>query len=631
MHNVVRKERSKEFDETDCRAMFEYFAKMKEANEDFFFSWRVDEANKLMDVVWVNARSRVAYMDFCDVVCFDATYITNHYELPFANFVGVNHHGQTILLGCALVRNEDTETYKWVMREWLECMGGVQPGGIITDQSVPMAKAIEQVLPDSKHRLCVWHILSKVPRKLQAVKKVGEVHKKMKDVVVLSAGGLSSFESFNLEGNEWLNSLWEERSRWVPTYVKDTFWAGMSTTQRVESIHHFFKGFMNAKTSFREFVQKYTRAIECRANAEKVVTANDDRGRRGSNQPLWSRDAKFKEVQTECLALMYVLPGTEVQLSETVTEYTLVERIQVGDPIRHVTRGVKVTVDMEKLEFTCTCRMFEHKGILCRHFPDKYVLNRWRKDVKRKHLDVKVAFHGPDKTENELRYGRLQHEYEKIFNLASTSNELCEHAVKNAETFFEELEQLRLRTGSENGQDDFIKTNWKSPSKTPYGFPQQKKSKGSTRSKGSTEGSVTKPAPQYQVPLQFDVHRPPRPDFRWAINEQQHSQVHPQLNGGTEHAAGCYSNSIHLVMTTEDFRGLRRQFRLLRVVCFVHYIQGPSLTGGPLALEALQQLARHLILLLPCLSLDQDLLPCMVRPRHLMDNPHSSHNRFREL
>ncbi|KAL2937028.1 Protein FAR1-RELATED SEQUENCE 8 [Bienertia sinuspersici] len=96
-------------------------------------------------------------------------------------------------------------------------------------------------------------------------------------------------------------------------------------------------------------------------------------------------DAKFKEVQTECLAMIYVF----WELS-----------------------------------------------------PDKYVLNRWRKDVKRKHLDVKVAFHGPDKTEDELRYGRLQYEYEKIFNLASTSNELCEHAVKNAETLFEELEQL---------------------------------------------------------------------------------------------------------------------------------------------------------------------------------------------
>lgn len=38
-------------------------------------------------------RSRAAWEDFGDVVCFDATYLTNEYELPFANFVGVNQNG----------------------------------------------------------------------------------------------------------------------------------------------------------------------------------------------------------------------------------------------------------------------------------------------------------------------------------------------------------------------------------------------------------------------------------------------------------------------------------------------------------------------------------------------------------
>ncbi|KAL2904095.1 Protein FAR-RED IMPAIRED RESPONSE 1, partial [Bienertia sinuspersici] len=99
MHNALQKDRCKEFDDQDCHSMFQYFAKMKEANEDFFYSWTVDEANKLKDVVWVDARSRAAYRDFGDVVCFDATYITNRYELPFANFVGVNQHGQSILFG----------------------------------------------------------------------------------------------------------------------------------------------------------------------------------------------------------------------------------------------------------------------------------------------------------------------------------------------------------------------------------------------------------------------------------------------------------------------------------------------------------------------------------------------------
>lgn len=52
-------------------------------------------------MVWVDARSRAAYEEFNDLVCFDATYLTNDYEVAFANFVGVNHHEQSILLGCA--------------------------------------------------------------------------------------------------------------------------------------------------------------------------------------------------------------------------------------------------------------------------------------------------------------------------------------------------------------------------------------------------------------------------------------------------------------------------------------------------------------------------------------------------
>ena len=34
---------------------------------------------------------------------------------------------------------------------------------------------------------------------------------------------------FNLHENEWLGNLYKERHRWVPIFVKDMFWAGMST------------------------------------------------------------------------------------------------------------------------------------------------------------------------------------------------------------------------------------------------------------------------------------------------------------------------------------------------------------------------------------------------------------------
>jgi hypothetical protein len=49
-------------------------------------------------------------------------------------------------------------------------------------------------------------------------------------------------ETYDLEDCEWLSKLYKERNRWVPCYVKNTFWAGMSTTQRSESMNAFFDG-----------------------------------------------------------------------------------------------------------------------------------------------------------------------------------------------------------------------------------------------------------------------------------------------------------------------------------------------------------------------------------------------------
>ena len=61
--------------------------------------------------------------------------------MPFAPFVGVNHHGQSILLGCGLISGEDTDTFRWLFESWLTCMSGVPPSAIITDQDKAMKKS----------------------------------------------------------------------------------------------------------------------------------------------------------------------------------------------------------------------------------------------------------------------------------------------------------------------------------------------------------------------------------------------------------------------------------------------------------------------------------------------------------
>ncbi|XP_041011383.1 protein FAR1-RELATED SEQUENCE 4-like [Juglans microcarpa x Juglans regia] len=71
----------------------------------------MDSDYRLKNVFWANVRRRASYKYFGDVITFDTTYKTNRYGMPFAPFVGVNHHGQSILLGAGLISSKNTETF----------------------------------------------------------------------------------------------------------------------------------------------------------------------------------------------------------------------------------------------------------------------------------------------------------------------------------------------------------------------------------------------------------------------------------------------------------------------------------------------------------------------------------------
>jgi hypothetical protein len=47
----------------------------------------------------------------------------------------------------------------------------------------------------------------------------------------------------------------------VLTYLKDTFWAEMSTTQRSESINSFFDGYVYSQTTLKEFVDQFDNGL----------------------------------------------------------------------------------------------------------------------------------------------------------------------------------------------------------------------------------------------------------------------------------------------------------------------------------------------------------------------------------
>jgi zinc finger SWIM domain-containing protein 3 len=117
VRNFLDKERCLKCREGDGQALHDYFVRMQGKNSNFYHALDLDDELRVRNVFWVDARSRAAYKSFHDVIIFDTTYLTNKYDMPFAHFIGINHHGESIILGCGLLSGEDTDSFIWVFRQ----------------------------------------------------------------------------------------------------------------------------------------------------------------------------------------------------------------------------------------------------------------------------------------------------------------------------------------------------------------------------------------------------------------------------------------------------------------------------------------------------------------------------------
>ena len=100
---------------------------------------------------------KLDYEYFGIVVCFDITYKKNKNKegRPFALFVGVNHHKQTIIFGVALLYDETSESLIWLFDSFQKAIFVKKPQTILTYQDATMTKALASQWLETHHRLCV--------------------------------------------------------------------------------------------------------------------------------------------------------------------------------------------------------------------------------------------------------------------------------------------------------------------------------------------------------------------------------------------------------------------------------------------------------------------------------------------
>ena len=412
IQNYLSTKRQNCLEKGDAQLMLKYFQKRQSDSPGFFYAIQMDVEGHLANCFWVDARSRIAYKNFGDVVLFDPTYLTNKYKMPFVPFTGVNNHHQSILFGCSLLWDETEETFQWLLHTWQEAMFGISPRTIITDQDAAITNAVAKVFPNSAHHFCMWHIEKKIPEYLSHVFHAFDDFKNKFSKCLHCTTTPEEFEiawidimkMYNLEEHIWLRKIYTIREKWIPAYVRTTFCAGMSTTQRSESMNKYFKDYLNSSTPMSVFVTQYDKAVDARYDKvrEKDYKTKHSKAILKTLYPMEDEAAKiytrkiFQKFQEELIqSQKFISEKIEVQDGIHIYKVHLFQR---------ETPTYIVRLNLELKNTTCSCHKFEFMGILCRHvlmifikkqihsLPPCYLLDRWtRYATTKKANDISSA------------------------------------------------------------------------------------------------------------------------------------------------------------------------------------------------------------------------------------------------
>ncbi|KAK9948534.1 hypothetical protein M0R45_004105 [Rubus argutus] len=427
----------------DVQGLVNYFKHKQIEDPNFFYSVKVDQFNRITNFFWRDGRSKLDYDCFGDVVCFDTTFQANKYNLICAPFVGVNHHWKNILFGCAFLLDKSTDSFIWLFESFVESMGNKQPKTIFTDEDTAMTTAIANVLPETRHQLCTWNISKNATLQLAShcanpeFKK--HVNKCFHDCYTedeFKAAWDDMITIFNLDSNSWLKMLYSLREKWCPAFSLDTFSANIASSQRGESMNNIFHQMSRTTGDLISFVHYY----EKKTKEMQLTELEDDFRCRNAMPRLRINSGIFKHAASEYTVKMYSFFENElmcifgVRMNEVSSDGNgcIYEAIEEGHQ-----RVYRIQYNCFTAKVSCSCKLFESMGLLCRHalkvldlknftsIPAEYIVKRWTKGAKKGILvstELSKSSYKRAKSAHSLRLSELMHEGANVFSLGSLSD-----------------------------------------------------------------------------------------------------------------------------------------------------------------------------------------------------------------
>nr|GEX59068.1 hypothetical protein [Tanacetum cinerariifolium] len=285
--------------DSDAPMLITGMKERKEFTKDFSFDYFVENA-ELCGLFWADEVAKCNYKEFGDIV-----------QDGFCAFQTIDNSRRSVIVGSGLLKKETSKAYGWLFRAFKKAFVRA-PNIVVTDHDVAMRLAVAVKFTESKHRLCMWHIMQKIPFK--------EFEDRWNKLM----------EEFNIVNHKWLSKMYRLRSSWIPAFFVDSSLCGLiRTTSRRWTKDLIPLDLMNKKNHYGE----KNEAIKKLAMEDYIILYSCVHMLKNNEPKLSVFVKKMKEIKSELEVELPIVPTRIV--SDSVQEFIGVkkpDKVKVKNP-----------------------------------------------------------------------------------------------------------------------------------------------------------------------------------------------------------------------------------------------------------------------------------------------------------
>ncbi|XP_018806155.1 protein FAR-RED IMPAIRED RESPONSE 1-like [Juglans regia] len=215
----------------------------------------------------------------------------------------------------------------------------------------------------------------------------------------------------------------------------------------------FFDGYVHARTNLKEFVDQFDNALKKKVENENQANFNSfnfiihciSHLALEKFQDVYT-NTKFKEIQQEIMGMIYCHCRFK-KMDGVIATYSVDDQVKVEDFIKEIT--YTLYFNEAECEAKCVCGLFEMRGIIYRYIfvifsakkvrelPEKYILDRWRKDIKRAYTIISTSYDVVDHRPETVRYKCILRTFNEVITNAVSCDEHTEEMISNLYTMNE--------------------------------------------------------------------------------------------------------------------------------------------------------------------------------------------------